>query len=99
MIMVVGIPFFQEALRKLGLGGRAPEDETSAVPEGESRYAPPEEAVGTPEEAPFGVIQEGAWAYLCIYSDNPLADIEVLVDYEANLKVVMKNGVVYKNAL
>ena len=50
-------------------------------------------------DAPFGVIQEGAWADLLIYSANPLDDIEVLVDYETHLKLVMKNGVVYKDKL
>ncbi len=58
--MVVGIPSFREALRKLGLGAGAPEDETSAIPEGESSDAPPEEAVSTPEEAPAGVTPESA---------------------------------------
>ncbi len=58
--MVFGIPSFQEALRKLGLGDRAPKDETSAVPEGESSDAPPEEAVSTPQEAPAGVTAESA---------------------------------------
>ena len=58
--MVVGIPSFQEALRKLGLGGRAPGDETGAVPEGEIIDVPPEETVGTPRAAPSGVTPEQA---------------------------------------
>ena len=51
------------------------------------------------KEAPLGVIQEGAWADLLIYSANPLEDIGVVVDYKTNLKVVMKNGTIYKNEL
>jgi imidazolonepropionase-like amidohydrolase len=51
------------------------------------------------KDAPLGVIEEGAWADLLIYSGNPLKDIGVVVDYKKNLKVVMKNGVNYKNEL
>jgi imidazolonepropionase-like amidohydrolase len=51
------------------------------------------------KDGPLGVIEEGAWADVLIYKDNPLEDIGVLVDYQNQLKVVMKNGVVYKNEL
>jgi imidazolonepropionase-like amidohydrolase len=51
------------------------------------------------KDAPLGVIKEGAWADMLIYDKNPLEDIKVLIDYEKNLKLVMKNGVVYKNEL
>ncbi len=51
------------------------------------------------KDAPLGVIEEGAWADMLIYSANPLEDIGVVVDYKNQLKVVMKNGVVYKNEL
>lgn len=60
MIMVFGIPSFREALRKLGLGDGAPEDEIGAVAEGEISEAPPEEAVSTPQEAPAGVTPASA---------------------------------------
>ena len=50
-------------------------------------------------EAPFGVIKEGAWADILIYSANPLEDIKVVMDYKNNLKVVIKNGAIYKNEL
>jgi len=51
------------------------------------------------KEAPLGVIKEGAWADMLIYAKNPLEDIGVVVDYKNQLKVVMKNGVVYKNEI
>jgi imidazolonepropionase-like amidohydrolase len=49
--------------------------------------------------APLGVIEEGAWADLLIYSANPLEDIKVVVDPKKNLKLIMKGGKVYKNDL
>ena len=51
------------------------------------------------KDAPLGVIKEGAWADMLIYSANPLEDIGVVVDHENQLKVVMKGGKVYKNEL
>jgi imidazolonepropionase-like amidohydrolase len=51
------------------------------------------------KDAPLGVIQEGAWADMLIYSANPLEDIKVVMDYKNSLKVVIKNGVIYKNEL
>lgn len=50
-------------------------------------------------EAPLGVIKKGAWADLLIYSANPLEDIKAVMDYKNNLKLVIKNGTVYKNEL
>ncbi|MGB5350359.1 MAG: hypothetical protein WBM96_01300, partial [Polyangiales bacterium] len=47
----------------------------------------------------LGVIEEGAMADLLIYDKNPLDDAEVVVDHENNLKLVVKDGKVYKNAL
>lgn len=51
------------------------------------------------KDAQLGVIQEGAWADMLIYSANPLEDIKVVMEYEDTLKVVIKNGVIYKNEL
>ena len=48
---------------------------------------------------PLGVIEEGAYADLLIVDGNPLNDIRLLEDYENNIKLIMKNGVVYKNTL
>jgi len=50
-------------------------------------------------DGPLGVITEGAYADLLIVEGNPLEDITVLEDFEANLKLIMKDGKVYKNTL
>ena len=51
------------------------------------------------KEAPLGVVKEGAWADVLIYSGNPLDDIGVVIDHKTNLRFIMKDGVIYKNAL
>jgi len=50
-------------------------------------------------DGPLGVIKEGAYADLLIIDGNPLEDILLLMDPEKNLKVIMKDGKVYKNTL
>ncbi len=50
-------------------------------------------------DAPLGVIEEGAWADMLIYDGNPLEDIGVVINHQKTLKVVIKNGVIYKNTL
>ena len=47
----------------------------------------------------LGVIEEGAMADVLIYSKNPLQDVAIIGDYENNLKLVVKDGKVYKNEL
>ena len=42
---------------------------------------------------------QGAYADLVIVDGNPLEDISLLADPEANLKVIMKDGKIYKNTL
>ena len=51
------------------------------------------------QEGPLGVIQEGAYADLLLVDGNPLEDIRVLEDYENNIQLIMKDGVIYKNTL
>lgn len=46
-----------------------------------------------------GVIEEGAMADVLIYSENPLEDVSIVEDYENNLKLIIKDGKVYKNTL
>ncbi|MDR9829426.1 amidohydrolase family protein [Vibrio sp. FNV 38] len=46
-----------------------------------------------------GVIEEGAMADILIYSENPLEDVSVVEDYQANLKLIVKDGNVVKNTL
>lgn len=50
-------------------------------------------------EGPLGVIQEGAYADILLIDGNPLDDITILADYEENIDLIMKDGVVYKNTL
>ena len=50
-------------------------------------------------DGPLGVIRPGAYADLLIYDGNPLEDIAVLTRPEETLKLVMKDGVIYKNEL
>jgi imidazolonepropionase-like amidohydrolase len=47
----------------------------------------------------LGVIEEGAMADMLIYSKNPLEDIAIVADPENNLKLIVKDGKVYKNTL
>jgi len=51
------------------------------------------------KDGPLGVIKEGAYADMLIVDGNPLEDILLLTDPEKNLKVIMKDGKVYKNEL
>jgi imidazolonepropionase-like amidohydrolase len=51
------------------------------------------------KDGPLGVIEEGAYADLLIVDGNPLEDILLLTDPEKNLKVIMKDGKIYKNTL
>lgn len=50
------------------------------------------------KEAKLGVIEEGAWADLNIWSKDPTKDVRVLKS-DDNLKLVIKDGKVYKNTL
>ena len=50
-------------------------------------------------EGPLGVIQEGAYADILIVGGNPLDDLLLLEDADKNLKVIMKDGKIYKNTL
>ncbi len=49
--------------------------------------------------AKLGVIEAGAYADLLIVDGNPIDDIMVMLDYENNFKLIMKDGVAYKNTL
>lgn len=50
-------------------------------------------------EGPLGVIEVGAYADMILVDGNPLADVSVLVEYEKNIRVIIKDGEVYKNSL
>ena len=49
-------------------------------------------------EAKLGVVEEGAWADILIWNGDPTRDISLILK-EPNLKMVMKDGKVYKNLL
>lgn len=51
------------------------------------------------QDGPLGVIQEGAYADLLIVDGDPLSDVSILEDHEANIRLIMKDGHVYKNTL
>jgi len=46
-----------------------------------------------------GAIEEGAMADVLIYGKNPLEDVAVTGDCENNLKLIVKDGKVFKNTL
>jgi imidazolonepropionase-like amidohydrolase len=47
----------------------------------------------------LGVIAPGAYADLLIVEGDPLRDLKVMIDPQKNLKLIMKDGVIYKNEL
>ena len=46
-----------------------------------------------------GVIKAGAYADILLIDGNPLEDINLMTDPDENFDVIMKDGVLYKNAL
>ena len=51
------------------------------------------------QAGPTGVIQIGAYADILLVDGNPLEDILLLSEPDTNLKIIMKDGVIYKNTL
>lgn len=47
----------------------------------------------------LGVIEEGALADMLLVDGNPLHDLTVLNDFDRNIKLIVKNGKVFKNTL
>jgi len=47
----------------------------------------------------LGVIEAGGYADMILVDGNPLEDISVLRDYSTNFKVIMKNGMIWKDTL
>lgn len=52
-----------------------------------------------PYPGKIGVIETGAYADILLVDGNPLADLKVIADPDKNLKVIMKDGRIYKNTL
>ena len=46
----------------------------------------------------LGVVKKGAYADLLLVEGNPLEDLAAVIDM-SNLKIIMKDGVIYKNTL
>jgi imidazolonepropionase-like amidohydrolase len=50
-------------------------------------------------EGPLGVIEEGAYADMLLVEGNPVEDVTVMADWQNNIKLIMKDGEIYKNTL
>ncbi|MGB1876013.1 MAG: amidohydrolase family protein, partial [Rhodospirillaceae bacterium] len=50
-------------------------------------------------DGPLGVIVEGAYADLLLVEGDPLSDASILEDYENTIKLIMKDGHIYKNTV
>ena len=50
-------------------------------------------------EGPLGVIDEGAYADVLLIDGDPVKDVSVLADWKKNIRLIMKDGVIYKNTL
>lgn len=46
----------------------------------------------------LGVVEQGALADLLLVDGNPLENIDLIADPDKNFKIIMKDGMVYKNA-
>jgi imidazolonepropionase-like amidohydrolase len=53
----------------------------------------------SPYPGKLGVVAEGALADLLLVEGDPLANIALLADPERNLRVIVKDGRIYKNTL
>jgi imidazolonepropionase-like amidohydrolase len=51
------------------------------------------------KDGPTGVIKEGAYADILLVKGNPLENVEIMADPDANLHLIMKDGKIYKNTL
>jgi imidazolonepropionase-like amidohydrolase len=51
------------------------------------------------QKGKLGTIASGAYADLLVVEGDPLSDVGVMLDPSRNLKLIMKDGVIYKNEL
>ena len=51
------------------------------------------------QEGPLGVIAEGAYADIILVDGNPMEDVSILGNNGANISLVMKDGMIFKNTL
>ncbi|WP_287317038.1 amidohydrolase family protein [Mesorhizobium sp.] len=52
-----------------------------------------------PYPGKLGVIEEGALADLLLVEGNPLENLDLVADPATNFKIIMKDGLIYKNTL
>jgi imidazolonepropionase-like amidohydrolase len=52
-----------------------------------------------PYPGKIGVIEAGAYADLLLIDGDPIADIKLVADPDKNMKIIMKDGRIYKNTL
>jgi imidazolonepropionase-like amidohydrolase len=50
-------------------------------------------------DSQLGIIEQGAYADILVVDGNPLEDIEIMMAPDKNVKIIMKDGVIYKNTL
>jgi hypothetical protein len=50
-------------------------------------------------DGPLGIVKDGAYVDLLLVDGNPLKNIELLLNPDKNFKIIMKDGVIYKNTL
>jgi imidazolonepropionase-like amidohydrolase len=51
------------------------------------------------QEDNLGTVEPGKYADLLVVNGDPLEDITLFQDYQTNLKVIMKDGVIHKKTL
>ena len=52
-----------------------------------------------PYPGKLGVVEEGALADLLLVEGNPLENLDLVADPAGNFKIIMKDGIIYKNTL
>ena len=52
-----------------------------------------------PYPGKLGVVEEGAYADLILVNGNPLENLDLVADPDANFTVIMKDGKIYKNLI
>jgi len=53
----------------------------------------------SPYAGKLGVVEEGALADLLLVDGDPIANLELMANPDKNLRVIMKDGKVFKNIL
>jgi len=51
------------------------------------------------QEGALGVVAEGAYADLILVDGNPLENLDLVADPDANFDLIMKDGTIFKNTI